>query len=160
VAAAIAANVALFVLTSASAQTPNEVAIIVPFGAALAARQYSAVRLSAVRLATWLVRHHLDYGLSGYWTSSSVTVDSNGKCQVRALTDHTAQQDGWMSDGRWYDSLKHYADFIVLDSIPGYYNHWEPFALIKKYFGVPAQVYRTGPYTIEVWNRNLLPDIP
>lgn len=189
-AVAIVVNVALFALTSASTQAPNEVAIIVPFGAALAARQLAGWRVPAALmaagvlvlagytaglgyeltqpaqpmtntdLASWLVRHHLDYGLSGYWTSSSVTVGSNGEAQVRALDLHTLERDLWMSDDRWYDSGEHYADFIVLDSTPGFYNHWEPVALIRKQFGVPARVFRAGPYTIEVWDHNLLPDIP
>ena len=29
-----------------------------------------------------------------------------------------------------------------------------------RYFGVPARVYHTGPYTIMVWNKNLLKYIP
>jgi len=189
-AVAIVLNVALFALTSASTQAPNEVAIIVPFGAALAARQLAGLRvptaavaagvlilagytaglgyeltqpaqpMTNTQLATWLVLHHLDYGLSGYWTSGSVTVDSDGRAQVRALLLHTMQRDLWMSDDRWYDSGEHYANFIVLDSAQGFYNHWEPVALIRKHFGTPAQVFHTGPYTIEVWDRNLLPDIP
>jgi hypothetical protein len=77
-----------------------------------------------------------------------------------ALMQHTLERDLWMSDGRWYDSRAHYADFVVLDSTPGFYSHWEPVILIRRYFGTPAQVYRTGPYTIEVWRHNLLADIP
>jgi hypothetical protein len=189
-AVAIVVNIALFVLTSASTQAPNEVAIIVPFSAVLAARQLAGLRwerayalagilvlagyaaglgyelpqapqpMTNTPLAAWLVGHHLDYGLSGYWTSSSVTVDSDGKAQVMALMQHTLERDLWMSDGRWYDSRAHYADFVVLDSTPGFYSHWEPVILIRRYFGTPAQVYRTGPYTIEVWRHNLLADIP
>jgi hypothetical protein len=193
-AVAIVVNVALFALTSASTQAPNEVAIIVPFGAALAARQLAGLRVPAALaagtmatgilvlagytaglgyeltqpsapmtnspLASWLVRHHLEHGLSGYWTSSSVTVGSDGKVQVRALMLHTMEPDLWMSDDRWYGSGDHYANFIVLDSAPGFYNHWEPAALIRKYFGIPALVFHTGRYTIEVWDHNLLPDIP
>jgi len=73
---------------------------------------------------------------------------------------HTMQDDLWMSKESWYDPQTHYANFIVLDSAPGYFSHWEPLGLIKKYFGTPAKIYHTGPYTIMVWNRNLLPSIP
>jgi hypothetical protein len=111
-------------------------------------------------LATWLADHHLTYGLSGYWTSSVVTLNSGNKVQVRALMQHTMQDDLWMSKESWYDPQTHYANFIVLDSAPGYFSHWEPLGLIKKYFGTPAKIYHTGPYTIMVWNRNLLPSIP
>jgi hypothetical protein len=111
-------------------------------------------------LATWLFDHHLTYGLSGYWTSSSVTLDSDNKVQVRALMQFTMHDDLWMSKEAWYDPQTHYADFIVLDSTPGYFSHWEPLKLIKEYFGTPARIYRTGPYTVLVWNRNLLLSIP
>jgi hypothetical protein len=111
-------------------------------------------------LASWLVDHHLTYGLSGYWTSSSVTLDSDNKVQVRALMQFTMKRDLWMSKESWYDPQTHYANFIVLDSTPGYFSHWEPVKLIKEYFGTPARTYQTGPYTVLVWNRNLLRSIP
>jgi hypothetical protein len=112
-------------------------------------------------LASRLASRHLTYGLSGYWTSSSVTVDSGGAVQVRALLQQNVQHDLWMSDERWYDRAAYYADFLVLDSQPGSRDHWAPSAaLIRHYFGVPAQVYHVGPYTVEVWRHNLLPDLP
>ena len=213
---AIVLNVLLYLFTNASDLAAHEVAIIVPFGAALAARvlvrtrdrapadqparkvrlvrrarrvlQGRRFRLASLAagilvlagyaaglgyeitqpalpaantsLATWLADHHLTYGLSGYWTSSSVTLDSDNKVQVRALMQFTMQRDLWMSNETWYDPQTHYANFIVLDSTPGYFSHWEPLALIKEYFGTPAKIYRTGPYTVLVWNRNLLPSIP
>jgi hypothetical protein len=216
-AVAIVLNVALFVLTNASDEAAHEVAVIVPFGAVLAARVLvSAGRIPGtedsrppapqtarrrpwirpirpIRLAglaagilvlagytaglgyelsqptampantslvPWLLEHHLTYGLSGYWTSGSVTVDSGERVQVRALMQYTMKRDLWMSDVAWYDPRTHYANFIVLDSTPGFTNHWEPRALIRKYFGRPARTYHTGPYTIMVWNRNLLASIP
>jgi hypothetical protein len=207
---AIVLNVLLYMFTNASDLAAHEVAIIVPFGAALAARVLIRARDTAperkrarrarrfrptrrarlagaaagilvlagyaaglgyevsqpalpaanTSLATWLADHHLTYGLSGYWTSSSVTLNSDNKVQVRALMQFTMQRDLWMSNETWYDPQTHYANFIVLDSTPGYFSHWEPLALIKKYFGTPARIYRTGPYTVLVWNRNLLPSIP
>ena len=207
-AAAIVLNVALYLLTNASDEASHEVAVILPFGAALAARvlvravngaaakdQAAAseglsrrVRLASlvagigilagytaglgyeisqptaapanVSLAPWLLEHHLTYGLSGYWTSSSVTVDSGGRVQIRALLQFSLKRDLWMSNVSWYDPKLHYADFIVLDSRPGFMNHWEPRALVRKYFGRPARIYHTGPYTVLVWNRNLLNSIP
>jgi hypothetical protein len=211
-ASAIVVNVVLYMLTNASGLAAHEVAIIVPFGAVLAARLLPTVRaprllptvrasrllptvraprlmsaaalaaggvvlagytaglgwelvqpakpMANISLANWLERHHLDYGLSGYWTSSSVTVDSGGKVEVRALMQYTMKRDLWMSNAQWYQPREHYANFIVLDSQPGYFTHWEPVTLIKKYFGTPDSIYHTGPYTIEVWNHNLLPKIP
>jgi hypothetical protein len=222
-AVAIVLNVALYMLTNASDEAAHEVAIIVPFGAALAARvlvravkgniasggrtrkppqtpsppqgpippdppRGRRVRLAAfaaglvvlagytaglgyeisqptappanTHLASWLLEHHLSYGLSGYWTSGSVTVDSGGRVQVRALMQFTMKRDLWLSNVAWYDPGLHYANFIVLDSQAGFMNHWEPQALIRKYFGIPAHTYHTGPYTVFVWNRNLLNSIP
>jgi len=200
-AAAIVLNVVLYLLTNAAAEAAHEVAIIVPFSAALAARvlvpavtapartpRAARARLAAlvagavvlagytagfgyeltkpsvppanVRLASWLLEHHLTYGLGGYWASSSVTVDSGQRVSVRALMQFTLKRDLWMAKTSWYDPKLHYANFVVLDSQPGFMNHWEPRRLIRKYFGVPDQTYRTGPYTIMVWHRNLLEDIP
>jgi hypothetical protein len=208
-AVAIVLNVALFMLTDASNEAANEVAVIVPFGAALAARcivrgndppeppaqgragrhlvpsrarraglaagivvlagytaglgyelSQPAVPPANTSLAPWLLGHHLTYGLSGYWTSSSVTLDSGEQVQVRALMQYTMKRDLWMSNVAWYNPRLHYANFIVLDSKPGFMNHWEPRALISKYFGRPARTYHTGPYTVLVWNQNLLTSIP
>jgi hypothetical protein len=111
-------------------------------------------------LAPWLLKHHLTYGLSGYWTSSSVTVNSGQRVQVRALMQYTLKRDLWMAKTDWYDPKLHYANFVVLDSLPGFMNHWEPRLLIQKYFGTPTRTYRTGPYTIMVWNQNLLERVP
>jgi hypothetical protein len=119
-----------------------------------------AVPAANTSLATFLANHHLTYGLSGYWTSSVVTLDSGNKVKVRALMLHTMQADLWMSKEAWYDPQTHYANFIVLDSTPGYFSHWEPLGLIKEHFGTPARIYHDAPYTIMVWNRNLLASIP
>jgi hypothetical protein len=213
-AVAIVLNVVLYLLTNAADEAAHEVAVIVPFGAALAARVLIRARSQApaaaaagevrpgapsgrlaraarpaalaagivvlagytagfgyeltqpsvppanTSLASWLVEHHLTYGLSGYWTSSSVTVNSGQRVKVRALMQYTLKPDLWMSDVDWYNPKLHYANYVVLDSQPGNFSHWEPRALVKKYFGVPVQTYHTGPYTIMVWHKNLLKDIP
>jgi hypothetical protein len=192
---AITVNIALFFFTNAANLAAHEVAIIVPFGAILAARQLTtlqpptarvrvgaaaaglavlagytaglaydisqpAVPMQNTSLASWLAAHHLTYGLGGYWTSSSVTIDSGNTVQVRALMQYTMHDNLWMSDKAWYDPKLHYANFIVLDSQVGYFTHWEPVALIHQYFGSPAKIYQAGQYSIWVWNHNLLPEIP
>jgi len=111
-------------------------------------------------LASWLLAHRLSYGLSGYWTSSIVTVDSGERVEVRALAKKNLAKDLWMADSTWYDPARHYANFVVTDSQPGGFSYWEPRALIRKYFGTPARTYHAGPYTIMVWHKNLLDDIP
>ncbi len=216
-AVAIVANVALFVLTSAGSEGPHEIAVVAPFGAALAARMLAgqpraqAARMLAgqpcpqaagaraggalarraravaygaglvvlagyvaglahevvqpaappdnVQLASWLEAHHLRYGLGGYWESSIVTVETGGQVKVRALLKSTMERDLWLARPSWYDPASQRANFIVLSSAPGYLN-WEPRSLIEKYFGRPARVYNFGPYTVMVWDRNLLSSIP
>jgi hypothetical protein len=137
------------------------IAVLAGYAAGLG---YELVQPSAppanTKLASFLLAHDLRYGLSGYWTSSSVTVDSDGKVQVRALAKATVQEDLWMSNGGWYDPKQHYANFVVLDSGPGFMNRWEPLALVRQYFGRPVRVYTTGWYTILVYDKNLLPEIP
>jgi len=203
-AVAIVMNVVLYMLTNAANEAAHEVAVIVPFGAALAARvlvpaaqakaaapapaRIRRARLAALvagaavlagytagfgyeltrpsqppsnyGLASWLYDHHLTYGLGGYWTGSSITVNSGQRVQVRALMQYTFKPDLWMSNAGWYNPRLHRANFVILDSKPGNFSHWEPYLLIKRYFGTPARTYHVGTYTIMVWHRNLLRDLP
>jgi hypothetical protein len=202
-AVAIAANIVLFVTTSAGSEGPHEIAIVAPFGAALAARMLAgpqaagarasgrlARRARAVaygagvvvllgylgglahdaaqpasppafaRVASWLQAHHLSYGLGGYWESGIVTVQTGGQVKVRALLKPTLKPDLWLAQPAWYDPAAQQADFVVLSSAPGFTSNWEPRALISKYFGRPAHVYDFGPYTVMVWDRNLLASVP
>jgi hypothetical protein len=110
------------------------------------------------RLATWLENHHLYNGLSGYWQASVVTLDSAGKVSIRALVTHGAglMPYRWESKSTWYDPRSRQANFVVLDSQRGFFNYWEPASQVRAVFGQPARTYRTGPYTILVWNENLL----
>jgi hypothetical protein len=201
-AVAIVANLGLFVVTSAGSEGPHEIAVVAPFGAALAARMlvgsqasrtrarsgaarraqavaytagavvllgylgglaHDAARpaspLPTAQVASWLEAHHLRYGLGGYWESSIVTVQTDGQVKVRALQKNTMRADLWQAKPTWYDPAGQQADFIVLSSAPGYL-YWEPRALIAKYFGRPAREYNVGPFTVMVWDRNLLPSIP
>ena len=226
----IVANLVLFVVTSAGSEGPHEIAVVAPFGAALAARmlagparqpagdpQATAARMLAdparqpagdpqataartgrvlarraraaaglaglvvllgylgglahdvvqpasppafAPVASWLQAHHLRYGLGGYWESSIVTVQTDGQVKVRALLKPTLAPDAWLAKPAWYDPAGPQANFVVLSSTPGFMNNWEPRALISKYFGRPARVYNFGPYTVMVWNRNLLASLP
>jgi hypothetical protein len=200
---AIVGNIVLFVLTSAGSEGPHEIAVVAPFGAALAARMLAAPRAAGARapgrlarraravaygvgavvlagyvgglahdaaqpasppafsrVASWLQAHHLRYGLGGYWESSIVTVQTGGQVKVRALLKATLGPDLWLAKPAWYDQAAEQANFVVLSSAPGFKNNWEPRTLISKTFGRPAHVYNFGPYTVMVWDRNILSDIP
>ncbi|MBV9379749.1 MAG: hypothetical protein JOY82_23530 [Streptosporangiaceae bacterium] len=130
----------------------------------LAGLAYEAAQPAAppanTALTSWLMGHGLRYGLGGYWESSIVTVESGGQVDVRSLRLHSLQRNLWMAKLPWYDPTANVATFVVLDSGPGYLNNWEPRALVSRYFGVPAHVYSFGPYTVLVWNDNLLPLVP
>ena len=202
-AVAIVLNIVLFVTTGAGSQGPHEIAVVAPFGAALAARmlagpQSSRTRAASVparrarvvaygaglavllgylgglahevvqpaappdgtQVASWLEAHHLRYGLGGYWESSIVTVQTGGQVKVRAvLGTNTMGPYLWLAKPSWYDPAGQQANFIVLASTRSYL-YWEPRAVIAKYFGRPAREYHVGPFTVMVWDRNLLSSIP
>jgi hypothetical protein len=200
---AIVGNIVLFVVTSAGSEGPHEIAVVAPFGAALAARMLAAPRPAGARspgpaarrvravayaagavvlagylgglahdvaqpasppafsrVASWLAAHHLTYGLGGYWESSIVTVQTGGQVKVRALLKATLGPDLWLAKPAWYDPAARRANFVVLSSTPGFTNNWEPRALVSKYFGRPAHTYNFGPYTVMVWDKNILSDLP
>jgi hypothetical protein len=102
-------------------------------------------------LASWLVAHHLHYGLASYWQSSSVTVDSGGRAAVRAVDMATLTPYLWMSDEAWYNPTLHRASFLILDGSLGSVPR-----LIRREFGAPSQTYHVDQYTVFVWHQNLL----
>jgi hypothetical protein len=110
-------------------------------------------------LTSWLTAHGLRDGLAGYWQASSVTVGSGGWVTVRALSAGALRPYLWLANVSWYDPRSNYANFVVIDTQPAYVG-WVPRATIQKYAGPPARVYRTGPYLILVWDKNVLASIP
>jgi hypothetical protein len=108
------------------------------------------------QLAAFLAEHHLSYGLGGYWQSSIVTVEGNGAVTVRAVSADTLRPYPWESKDSWYDPRSERATFLVTDSQAGFFNYWQPSQAALAAYGPPAQTYRVGPYTVYVWNKNLL----
>ena len=188
---AIIVNLVVYLFSSFSNGVLNgrEIALVLPFGAALAGRSLGPrvrgtrlvpVLLAAlaaytaglgyqlaqpvsppanVRLASWLQQHHLSHGLSGYWQGSVVTADSGGTVTIRALTTSAGRvvPYQWEAKRSWYDPGTQDVNFVVLQDQPGFFNYWEPVSQVTATFGPPAQTFRTGPYTVLVWPRNLLP---
>ena len=164
----------------------REMAVVLPFGAALAGRTLAprirgtklarvllavligyglglaheaaqpAVAPANERLASWLAAHHLTYGLGGYWEASIVTADTGGRVTIRAVLPTTVRWDSWESKQSWYDPRSHWADFVVFDSQPGFFHYWVPLRSVRAKFGRPARTYHVGQYTIMVWDKNLL----
>ena len=111
-------------------------------------------------LADWLVAHGFKYGLSTYFESNITTLDSGGRVHLVGVSwgaDKSVPRN-YQSEVSWYDPTLHYANFIVNTGAD------KPKALIPpgdwlKAFGPPAKTYHDGPYTILVWNKNLLEDL-
>jgi hypothetical protein len=126
----------------------------------LASLGYAAAQTSAPpanqQLAAFLAERHLTEGLGGYWQSSIVTVDSGGAVTVRAVWPTTLRPYPWESKASWYDPNSHRATFLVTDSQPGFFNYWQPSRAALAAYGPPAHIYRIGPYTVFVWDKNLL----
>ena len=59
----------------------------------------------------------------------------------------------WEAKGSWYDQR---ATFLVTENQAGYFNHFQPSASALAALGPPARTYHVGPYTVLVWNKNLL----
>jgi hypothetical protein len=108
------------------------------------------------QLGTFLAAHHLTSGIGGYWQSSVVTVGSDGAVTIRAVLPGTLQPDLWESKGSWYDPGSNRATFLVTDSASGFFNHWQPDPAALAAFGKPDRTYHVGPYTVFVWDQNLL----
>jgi len=110
-------------------------------------------------LTTWLSEHHLSSGIASYWEASSVTVDSGGKITMLAVGIHGSRHllapDKWETDVRLANPAKHSANFVV--NAP---DNLVPIKLAVQMFGKPAHTYRDGPYTIMVWDKNLLRTLP
>jgi hypothetical protein len=111
-------------------------------------------------LADWLVAHHLTGGLSVYDEGNIVTLDSGGKVRLRAVS---WQPGGpvprlYQSEVSWYDPVTNGASFVVNTTADGP-DSVIPAPEITAAFGPPAQTYVYGPYTIMVWDKNLLAEL-
>jgi len=136
---------------------PALLAAAVGYAASLgwAAAQPSVPPMNA-RLATFLEAHHLTSGIGGYWESSAVTVGSDGAVTIRAVLPGTLRPDLWEAKSSWYDPGAHRASFLVTSSTPGFFNHWQPNQAALAALGRPATIYHVGPYTVYVYDKNLL----
>ncbi len=125
----------------------------------LASLGYGAAQPSVppanAQLATFLAEHHLTNGISGYWMSSIVTVGSDGAVTIRAVQS-SLRPYLWETKGSWYDPASQRATFLVTENGTDYFSHWKPSASALAGLGAPVRTYHVGPYTVLVWNTNLL----
>jgi hypothetical protein len=140
---------------------PALVAGAVGYAASLgwAAAQPSVPAMNA-RLVTFLQAHHLTSGIGGYWESSVATVGSGGAVTIRAVLPGTLAPDLWEAKASWYDPAHNQANFLVTSKTPGFFNHWQPDQAVLAKLGAPVRIYHTGPYTVYVYDKNLLAALP
>ena len=136
-------------------------ALLAAYAASLGyAAAQPSVPAANTQLEAFLAAHHLTRGIGGYWESSVVTVTSGGAVVIRAVGPDKLEPDMWESKFAWFDPSTQRATFLVTDSAPGFFNHWEPNAKALASLGRPVRTYHFGTYTIYVWNKNLLADLP
>ncbi len=115
------------------------------------------------RLEAWLAARHLHTGLSGYWESNVVTLTSGNRVQIRQVVVTPGGRlapSNIESDWAWYNPAHNSANFVVLTrGVPGYAGLTsKPAALAT--FGPPVQTYHFGMFTVLVWHKNLLRELP
>ena len=115
------------------------------------------------RLEAWLAARHLHTGLSGYWESGVVTLASGNRVQIRQVVVTPRGRlipSNVESDWAWYDPAHNSADFVVLTrGVPGYPGLTSKRAVLAT-FGPPAQTFHFGMYTVLIWHKNLLSELP
>jgi hypothetical protein len=112
------------------------------------------------QLARFLAARHLTDGIGGYWQSSVVTVGSDSAVTIRSVRPKTLKPNLWEAKASWYDPASNRATFLVTDSAPGFFSHWQPSRAALARLGRPGRVYRYGPYTVYVYDKNLLAQLP
>ena len=122
-----------------------------------------AVPAQNQRLEAWLAARHLHTGLSGYWESGVVTLASGNRVQIRQVVPTPGGRllpSNVESDWAWYDPARNSANFVVLSrGVPGYPGFTSKRAVLAT-FGRPAHTYHFGIYTVLIWHKNLLADLP
>jgi hypothetical protein len=115
------------------------------------------------RLEAWLATRHLHTGLSGYWESNVVTLTSGNRVQIRQVVVTPGGRlipSNVESDWAWYNPASNSANFVVLTrGVPGYPGLTSKRAVLAT-FGQPAQTYHFGMFTVLVWQKNLLRELP
>ncbi len=115
------------------------------------------------RVAQWLSTRQLNYGIGGYWTASTITLDTGGAIRVAPVTAGSRIM-AYRSEARtdWYDPRRHDARFVVIDlHAPGFGTVAE--AVTQ--FGPPVEraALPSGPgrsAVVLVYDRNLLAQLP
>jgi hypothetical protein len=133
-----------------------------------------AAPVPGAQLAAFMESHHLTYGLGGYWEASLITVETGGAVTVRAVTPACMQPYQWESKASWYDPATYRANFVLIDTIPGYFSQYNPSSAalltLQRWFGQPRYLdfghykmvsgFRRYDFTMRVYKVNLLAQLP
>lgn len=120
-----------------------------------------AVASETQELAGWLVAHHLSYGLAAQ-ESDIVTVETGDRVQLAAVAANSGGKVHpywYQTKASWYDPRLHFADFLVTATPDSAVPTVSAVAAYRT-FGPPASVYQFSGYTVLVWHRNLLDQLP
>ena len=116
---------------------------------------------AAASLARFLADHHLTDGMAGYWNADSTTLDSRGAIVMVAVRYHRGQGLAalrWEIEPRLFDSSDNAPNFVVATA-PGGPSAVTPAEAVAA-FGQPYRRYLYQGYTIMVWRKNLLRQLP
>jgi hypothetical protein len=111
-------------------------------------------------LGAFLQQHQLRYGLAGYWQASPVTVETDGRVQVRAVDfgEDLPSPYLWEAEGGWYDPDRagNDARFVLRDMSD---RRSVDRSTVVAAFGQPVEEYHVAHWEVLVWHRNLLMDL-
>ncbi|MBV9381194.1 MAG: hypothetical protein JOY82_23570 [Streptosporangiaceae bacterium] len=125
-------------------------------------------------LAGYMESQHLTYGLGGYWEAGLITVETGGAVTIRAVTPACMQPYQWESKPEWYNPATYQANFVLIDTIPGYFSQFNPsvasLLTLQSWVGRPKylsfgnrKIVNGVPrpdFTARVYQTNLLAQLP
>ncbi len=108
------------------------------------------------RVAAWLDAHGFRYGLAWFGNASTVTVQSGGRVQVRAVQSpghwHPFGAGYRQAKADWYNPSLHRATFVIAGKNPS----TSSIRRIERFFGRPAAIYYVAGWVIVNYRKNLL----
>jgi hypothetical protein len=115
------------------------------------------------QLADWLAARHFDYGLSGYWKGSSITVITGQRVRIRPIQPSPlglGLGPTIEAQASWYDPHQYFADFVIVPAGPTSNTPPDPtLSEVRAAFGQPRHTYRVGADLVLFYGRNLLPEV-
>lgn len=133
--------------------TAAVLAAVLPLAAAAA---QPPVPQPQAQIAAWLTAHHLRYGLASFGTAATVTVQSAGQVQVRAIqapgTRHQFGAGYRQAKSGWYKPSLHSATFVIARRFP----REGQLRAVERFFGRPAAIYYLPDWIIVRYSKNLL----